>query len=566
MTRENGFSAADALRGAAVLGAAFSLRELAAVLVLPAEDVRVLLGGAIAAGLLDESGDILRFRDEEIRRELYESMPAGLRIALHRYAAKILDGLSASTPPERVARHLIGAEDEVGGWEADWLVEHVAEVYAREPETAVGLISQVVRGLDPDDPRYAALRDRLLLYTFELGSYEQAGRIARGILTRSEDPARVGPAVWVLALSLLMLERFDEALGLLEDVHGRAGIPELWRGRNDAVRAVVLQILGRLDEGSVVAESALAADVVPPDPFTVGVSLYLRSNARAAHRDTAGALADVDRALAVVNQDPELTDVRMLLLGNRYTYRFALGLHDGVVDEMRHVLTMAESGCAFWQGRVRRQAADLLYDLGHWDEAAQLGKPAEHDARPPTVVRLADAEWEAEQEPTPRNRARADWRRGVLDADPAQVLTAVEYFRAAGLRLDAGNALEDAAELFAQAGDSRQARETLVEALDVYDELGAAWDARRAASRLRAYDVRLGVRGSRARTGDSGKALTATEQRVAELAAEGYSNPDIAARMFLSRRTVDTHISNILAKLQIGSRREIRDRLVREES
>ena len=52
-------------------------------------------------------------------------------------------------------------------------------------------------------------------------------------------------------------------------------------------------------------------------------------------------------------------------------------------------------------------------------------------------------------------------------------------------------------------------------------------------------------------------ALTVTEHRVAALVAAGFSNPAIAAQMFLSRRTVQTHVSSILAKLALTSRVEI---------
>src|SRR5581483_9900382 len=200
---------ADVLRAAAVLGAGFTPGELGALLNRPSEEVRVLLESAVADGTVRRHGDVFRFGDEQFRLHLYESMPDGLRAALHRYAAKILDGLSAA--PERIARHLLAAQDEVGAWEADWLVERGAVVYAREPELAVGLIGQVTQCLDSADPRHAALSESLALYALGIGRHEQAARTARGILTRSEDPLRVGPAVWVLALSLVAMERFEEA-------------------------------------------------------------------------------------------------------------------------------------------------------------------------------------------------------------------------------------------------------------------------------------------------------------------------------------------------------------------
>ena len=359
-------SAQDVLRAAAVLGAEFSPRELAVVLTWPSPELAVLLDEIVEAGLLRVDGNLLRFADEQLRRELYEAIPVALRMALHRYTAKILDSLSAA--PERVARQLLAAGDEVERWEADWLVEHAPAIYALEPETAVELVGQVLRGLDPVDPRHATLEDRWAIYAFELGRLELAGNVARGILTHTDDPARVGPAVWVLALSLMTKRRFEEALSLLRHHGDRAGIPEFWRARNDAACAVVLEILGRLDEGRVAAERALAAEVAPPDPFSVGTALYLRSVVRAARRDVAGALDDVERGLVAVAQAPDLVDLRMLLLGNQYAFRFALGRHDGVPDAMRHVLDLGERTNSLWFGRIRRQAAELLYDLGRWDE------------------------------------------------------------------------------------------------------------------------------------------------------------------------------------------------------
>ena len=51
--------------------------------------------------------------------------------------------------------------------------------------------------------------------------------------------------------------------------------------------------------------------------------------------------------------------------------------------------------------------------------------------------------------------------------------------------------------------------------------------------------------------------LTPTETKITALVAEGLSNPQIAARLFLSRRTVATHVSHILSKLDVHSRIDI---------
>ena len=53
------------------------------------------------------------------------------------------------------------------------------------------------------------------------------------------------------------------------------------------------------------------------------------------------------------------------------------------------------------------------------------------------------------------------------------------------------------------------------------------------------------------------EALTASERRVAAMAAEGLSNPEIAQALFITKKTIESHLSNAYRKLGIRSRTEL---------
>jgi DNA-binding NarL/FixJ family response regulator len=71
------------------------------------------------------------------------------------------------------------------------------------------------------------------------------------------------------------------------------------------------------------------------------------------------------------------------------------------------------------------------------------------------------------------------------------------------------------------------------------------------------YGIRRGPHTQHRRSQRGWDSLTPTELKVAGLVARGMSNPQIATELFLSRRTVQTHVSHILAKLSLTSRTDI---------
>jgi DNA-binding CsgD family transcriptional regulator len=148
--------------------------------------------------------------------------------------------------------------------------------------------------------------------------------------------------------------------------------------------------------------------------------------------------------------------------------------------------------------------------------------------------------------------------RGLLESDPEPLGEAVSHYRALGPAVELPAALEDLAVVLAEGGREEDARAALVEALSLYEGLQARWDIRRAEGRLRSHGIRRGARGQRSQRAAFGWApLTPTEVKIAAIVARGDSTSDIARGMFLSRRTVQTYISHILAKLGVKGRVDI---------
>jgi DNA-binding CsgD family transcriptional regulator len=173
---------------------------------------------------------------------------------------------------------------------------------------------------------------------------------------------------------------------------------------------------------------------------------------------------------------------------------------------------------------------------------------------------------EAAAETRPARAAAANlWCHGLLESDPVPLREAVAHYRTLGPAVELPGALEDLAVVLAERGQDDEARAALNEAAALYDGLHAQWDIRRAEGRLRLHGIRRGVRGRREQRATRGwEALTPTELKIAAMVAAGESTSDIARGMFLSRRTVQTHISHILAKLGAKGRVEIVREVLRQ--
>jgi DNA-binding CsgD family transcriptional regulator len=170
--------------------------------------------------------------------------------------------------------------------------------------------------------------------------------------------------------------------------------------------------------------------------------------------------------------------------------------------------------------RARRMAADDLEAARRWGAASGIG-----------VAQRAAALVEDGEASVGRLREAAE----VLEGSPA--------------RLEHARALTDLGAALRRANRRAEARGILEEGLELAGRCGARALAKRARTELRAAGGR-----SSDPEGTGVEQLTASERRVAELAAEGLSNPEIAQALFVTRKTVETHLGRVYRKLDISGR------------
>jgi DNA-binding CsgD family transcriptional regulator len=146
---------------------------------------------------------------------------------------------------------------------------------------------------------------------------------------------------------------------------------------------------------------------------------------------------------------------------------------------------------------------------------------------------------------------------GVLDADPDAIEETAAEFAGAGRLTAEAFAREELACAAAAAGDRDRAAAALDAALARYQLMGAVPDRDRALARTRALGIRRGSREAHREADFGWESLTATENRIATLVCDGLTNREIGTRLFVSPRTVQTHVSHILQKTGLRSRVEI---------
>jgi DNA-binding CsgD family transcriptional regulator len=164
--------------------------------------------------------------------------------------------------------------------------------------------------------------------------------------------------------------------------------------------------------------------------------------------------------------------------------------------------------------------------------------------------------------PAPTARGLALRCRGLLENDPEILLRAVTVHREGPRPHHVAAACEAAGLALGSTPTPNAAVPLLGEALATYERLAADWDAARVRTALATFGVTR-TRRIRHRPTYGWDSLTPTERQVVRHAAEGLTNREIAERLFVSRRTVTTHMEHIFQKLGLANRVELAAETVR---
>jgi DNA-binding CsgD family transcriptional regulator len=294
--------------------------------------------------------------------------------------------------------------------------------------------------------------------------------------------------------------------------------------------------LGRLADAEAAIRAAMAGprDWGPGTERVPASTVALLAHLLLERGDLRGAQAALDRVPERLEPDSEgallhrCAELRLLVARSRS--QEALDMIDPVVARLR---TVRNPAWAPW----RTDRAEALAQVGRKEEAIAVGSEELELAR----------HWG-----TPGPIGRALTLLGRLEGRVELLEEAVESTRDPFARLEHAEALFALGRAVRQRRRPREARGHLRAAHDLASRCGAAAIAARASEELAAAGGR-----AKAAIGSGAAALTPSERRVAELAAAGRTNRDIAGQLYLSLKTVEVHLSNSYRKLGIRSRSEL---------
>ena len=254
-------------------------------------------------------------------------------------------------------------------------------------------------------------------------------------------------------------------------------------------------------------------------------------------------LAAAAEALAIGEGADVGPPERLLLLEARAALRLAEGRPEEALADALESNRLAREVFGVRNARLFRSSTQIPF------AAAACGRL---DLARERAAETLDLAREAESPRTLGEALRAAAAAAGSADRPALLAEAVAVLETSPARLPLARAMLELGATERAAGERHRAQETLRAALELADEIGAPRLVAEAREELRA----IGLRPRRAaRSGVD--ALTPSERRVADLAAGGLSTPQIAHRLFITRKTVESHLGQAYRKLEIGGRAEL---------
>ncbi len=392
----------------------------------------------------------------------------------------------------------------------------------------------------------------LALAEFGLGEFDsiggplaEAGELFEGLAEAEVTPSQPAMAIW-LGWAEVCGERFEQAVSHTE----RAIAIARSLGQRDltvGLAVVQSQALALRGEGAaleVVADQAMEAALMSSSELFLSWAMTLRCQAAILGGELHAAVRFGERNLGVgALNSPQAGSARVLLA-------WAL-LEIGEPQRCRELLLSAQGrpdlpAFRLYEALTYELLARAELALGHLDRAEELVAEAE---RSPLEAGMAVGRAQVQ-------RARA---LVLLARDrPREALIAAAASRRAaervGARVEAARSQMLEGVALAASADRKDAIEALRAAHKTLLDSGARRYADQSGRELRRLGQAVGVGADRGASASERFGLTGRESEVIELVAEGRTNRQIAAALFLSVRTVDRHVSRIFQKLGVNSR------------
>jgi ATP/maltotriose-dependent transcriptional regulator MalT len=299
-----------------------------------------------------------------------------------------------------------------------------------------------------------------------------------------------------------------------------------------------------------------------------GYTEYLRGELAEAESELRASLATAAQ-WGVPTQQPWATAILAEVLVDRGAVGEARALLDGAVrarpgSDPAMLLERAQVRVLLAEGRAGEALAhaDVLERLAGWRRHPRYvpwrslrAQALDRLERPDQAVALAAEELDvARQWGSPGTVGRSLRVLGTIERDAGldHLREACAVLEHAPVRLERAKALAALGSALRHARRPTEARQPLLQALELAEISGAGALVERTRAEIYAT-------GARPRTSvlHGVGALTSSERRVADLAAEGLSNRDIAQSLYVTPKTVEVHLSNAYRKLTIASRREL---------